>query len=479
MNPSFWTCPKCHRQVLKNLRSCRCGFRVTTQSASVRSRVTQPSAANARWTGWLVAAFVIPIIAMILLRRDESPPTTTMPVQAQQNGIQPYAEAAPVVAIDVRSASEPQNSSEPAAPEVSLADDVPDSKPQEENIIPEVLTAVVSVETRHGQGSGFFVDDRLILTNYHVVEGEQYPSVRLPNGESISARVQRVHPSYDLALLELEGHRVSHGNLQLGSMASIQVGQEVLVVGSPLGIESTVTRGIVSAVREFGGVKLLQTDAAINPGNSGGPLIDRAGQVIGITTLKHKLAESIGFAVAIDHGRELVSGGGLEPGDASRAETLSQIVNESLSAPRSMADYEARLDELVATLGPVAERWIDLWMNCSDVPYSSVTDTQGSMWGRSSGYVGNQWTGEIASEFVAQMHGTYSETSQTFGVIRRWNSACQLRYEEILSSVDTTLREYDAIYREYKAFAVDQGKLLQAIQRKLPIPEPTYTRRSR
>jgi hypothetical protein len=144
-----------------------------------------------------------------------------------------------------------------------------------------------------------------------------------------------------------------------------------------------------------------------------------------------------------------------------------------------MADYEAQLDALVSTLAPVAESWVELWMNCSDVPYGSVTDTHGSWTGSGSGYARNQWTGEVAGQFVTQMQGTYSETSQTYGVIRRWNSACQLRYDEIIGSVDTTMREYDALYREYKAFAVDQGKLLQVAQRKLPLPGPSYTSRFR
>jgi hypothetical protein len=83
----------------------------------------------------------------------------------------------------------------------------------------------------------------------------------------------------------------------------------VLAIGSPLGLQNTVTRGIVSAVRTTGGVELIQTDAAINPGNSGGPLLDRDGRVLGVTTLKvMRGAESLGFAVAIAHAVPLIEG---------------------------------------------------------------------------------------------------------------------------------------------------------------------------
>src|SRR5262249_28205020 len=98
--------------------------------------------------------------------------------------------------------------------------------------------------------------------------------------------------------------------LAMGSSARARAGREVLALGSPLGLQNTVTRGIVSAVRQVGGLTLVQTDAAINPGNSGGPLIDRRGQVVGITTLgmRSAVAQGLSFAIAIDHARLLLAG---------------------------------------------------------------------------------------------------------------------------------------------------------------------------
>src|SRR5213596_3868254 len=96
----------------------------------------------------------------------------------------------------------------------------------------------------------------------------------------------------------------------MGSAMRARAGQEVMALGSPLGLQNTVTRGIVSAVRQVGALTLVQTDAAINPGNSGGPLLARNGEVIGITTMSMRsaVAQGLSFAVAIDHAAALLAG---------------------------------------------------------------------------------------------------------------------------------------------------------------------------
>ena len=112
----------------------------------------------------------------------------------------------------------------------------------------------------------------------------------------------------DLALLRTSAG-TSSTVLPLGQSATVRTGQEVIAIGSALGLQNTVTRGIISARRQAGRIVLLQTDAAINPGNSGGPLLDRQGVVLGVTTLKMGgPAEGLGFAVAADHVTALVEG---------------------------------------------------------------------------------------------------------------------------------------------------------------------------
>ena len=139
--------------------------------------------------------------------------------------------------------------------------------------------AVVMVEAGNARGTGFFVRPDLIVTNDHVIAGATAVTVRLHDGSARSARVERtVARCRPGAPAHVGGHAPSTV-LPLGQVAGVRTGQEVIAIGSALGLQNTVTRGIVSARRQAGNVVLLQTDAAINPGNSGGPLLDRQGVV--------------------------------------------------------------------------------------------------------------------------------------------------------------------------------------------------------
>ncbi|MGN9837876.1 S1C family serine protease [Nonomuraea sp. H19] len=172
-----------------------------------------------------------------------------------------------------------------------------------------VLPSVVSVDVGRGGGSGFVVDDRgHILTNEHVVEGADEVTVILNDGRRLSARVIGEDDSEDLAVLEVS----APGNLPpatLGRSADLSVGDQVLAIGSPLGLSGTVTSGIVSAldreVRLGGAARTaVQTDASINPGNSGGPLVNARGEVVGVNTAiaagRGGGNIGIGFAIPID-----------------------------------------------------------------------------------------------------------------------------------------------------------------------------------
>ena len=179
-----------------------------------------------------------------------------------------------------------------------------------EEIVGNAASAVVSIEAGSSRGTGFFVSPELIVTNAHVVENNGFVMVKLSNGTSMPARVLRTSPVVDIAIVSPNAPQPGQSVVPMGSWSSARPGQEVIAIGSALGVlQNTVTRGIVSAVRNANGVMLIQTDAAINPGNSGGPLIDRSGRVIGITTLKASMnSESLGFAVAIDHAKALLEG---------------------------------------------------------------------------------------------------------------------------------------------------------------------------
>jgi len=159
-------------------------------------------------------------------------------------------------------------------------------------------------------GSGFVIDkDGHVLTNAHVVDGAASLSVTLDSGEKTTARLVGLDPVLDLALLRAEG-KSTLAAARLGDSSSIRVGDEVVAIGNPIGLDQTMTRGIVSGVnRMLPGVSeqpMIQTDAPINPGNSGGPLVDRCGMVVGINTFISEDAQSIGFAVPVNAAREVL-----------------------------------------------------------------------------------------------------------------------------------------------------------------------------
>ena len=222
----------------------------------------------------------------------------------------------------------------PAADPVPTADtetshpDTPDHAPLEE-VIARALPAIVSVRAGQNRGTGFFVRPDAVLTNAHVVEGHPFVELETADHRRVPARVTRVSAATDLALIQPQTFVPGQATLALGASSAPRTGQEVVAIGSALGVLSdTATRGIVSAVRPLGSVTLNQTDAAINPGNSGGPLIDRDGIVIGINsmTVASRVGQGLGFAVAVDHARDLLNGR-TTAADTTPIQALSQTMS--------------------------------------------------------------------------------------------------------------------------------------------------------
>ena len=139
-----------------------------------------------------------------------------------------------------------------------------------------------SSKPRSGRGSAFFVQHDTLITNVHVVQQDGYVTLRKMDGSSVNARVHTRAPAFDIAVLKVAQASASQAVLPMGTAQSLKPGQEVVVIGSALGtLQNSVSRGIVSGVRNSGGVTLVQSDAAANPGNSGGPMLDRNGRVVG------------------------------------------------------------------------------------------------------------------------------------------------------------------------------------------------------
>jgi len=200
----------------------------------------------------------------------------------------------------------------------------PDSLPA---VYAQVSPAVVSItaisinpydadhRVERVMGSGVIIDPAgLVLSNSHVVFGRQVITVTFDDGTALPAKLVGADPIFDIALLRIPSPtRGSLPTVKLGNSAELLVGEEVYAIGNPLGLDQTLTRGVVSAINQtLPGAAwslmepLIQTDAAINPGNSGGPLIDPCGMVVGITTAVLPEAQNIGFAVPVNLIREVI-----------------------------------------------------------------------------------------------------------------------------------------------------------------------------
>jgi len=174
-----------------------------------------------------------------------------------------------------------------------------------------------------GSGSGFVSDaEGRIVTNNHVVEQADVVKVAFSDGSVSDAQILGRDPYSDLAVIEVDALPVGLTPLELGDSSALQVGERVIAIGNPFGLEGTMTTGIVSAVGRtlasqasgagtFSIPEIIQTDAAINPGNSGGPLLNSEGQVVGVNTAIRSLtgtSSGVGFAVPIDIVKRIVPG---------------------------------------------------------------------------------------------------------------------------------------------------------------------------
>jgi serine protease Do len=173
----------------------------------------------------------------------------------------------------------------------------------------DLFSRVVPME---GKGSGFIVSpDGMILTNSHVVDGADSVTVTLADGRRFDAEIVGKDPTFDLAVIRIKASNLPV--LKMGDSERTEVGEWVVAIGNPFGLEHTVTVGVISAKNRSIRLERLnfdgffQTDAAINPGNSGGPLINLENQVIGINTAIVPYAQGIGFAIPINVAKQVMN----------------------------------------------------------------------------------------------------------------------------------------------------------------------------
>ncbi len=334
-----WTCPTCQRLVPLNLGVCRCGYlRKGIEAPAVMGVAAPPPPAPApspdpesasthaqsgTRPGILVLGALVAGIGLTYL-------ALRTPAASERVTTQTEIAATDAASAETTPGQVPASAAQRWPADSALWKDAPASGPAEgnapkpmpsqpgtdrtesvEDVVSGAMPAVVLIETADAKGTGFFVANDTVITNAHVVDGVTYVTIRSASGEQTSAVVTMRSTELDLAALRVAKTMSGQTVLPLGSSADIRVGQEIVAIGSPMGLQNTVTRGIVSSLRRANGLTLVQTDAAINPGNSGGPLLDRHGRVIAVATMKLAgQAESLGFGVAAEHVRALLDGGG-------------------------------------------------------------------------------------------------------------------------------------------------------------------------
>ena len=224
-------------------------------------------------------------------------PTSQIVKISKSDTPEPAAATAPAPAIETRASGYQTANTPPPIKDVR-------------ELVAQLGESVVQVSTPEGLGSGFFInEDGFLITNFHVIEGETQISVEVyhqKNGQLErksykDVKIIAINKFADIALLKIEDKDApKFSRVLLGDSESLAVGESVFAIGSPLGLERTVTEGIVSTkTRELSGDLYLQTTAQINPGNSGGPLFNLRGEVVGITNMKITSGEGLGFAIPI------------------------------------------------------------------------------------------------------------------------------------------------------------------------------------
>jgi S1-C subfamily serine protease len=393
-------CPSCGRRVPQTVLVCRCGLELPRESPASGPAVEGPAGGSWRWP--IIAALAASggvLVGAYLMRAGGSTPSpagsptsaptvAVLPVPAAALPPEPPSlEVVPAQAPDLKvgPTSVAAQTDDVRAVGPSFSSGVSPS-PALEDVLARVMPAVVLVEASNARGSAFFVAPDTLLTNVHVVGGSSSVTVRRMGGETASARVAATASQFDIAVLKVSTPNTSQPTLLLGSVNDARIGQEVVAIGSALGmLQNTVTRGIVSGVRQTGDATLVQTDAAINPGNSGGPLLDRTGRVIGITTMGFKGSQGLNFAVAIDHARALLEGRySSTPPPGSAAAVIPSMRSLSPALPseteqartEGMKMYEETLAQLAKRADALDNAFRSFQQSCYEGRVNAASDRQ-------------------------------------------------------------------------------------------------------
>lgn len=385
LEPGFRrVCQTCGRRVPRSVAVCRCGATlapVTEEDAPADATEARSDfgAGFRAAVALLAAAALLGFVGYRVFRGEPEHPPAPQPTVIRPPA-QPSLEPAADAVAGIPAGRGRPGAALPAAPGDSSA---PAGVSSLEDVVSRVMPAVVLIETPTGRGSGFYVKPDTLLTNVHVVENNASVTIRRIDGTTAVARVDAKAAQFDIAVLKTTDALPSQATIALGTVTVLRVGQEVFAIGSALGtLQNTVTRGIISAVRQSGGATLVQTDAASNPGSSGGPLLDRGGTAIGITTMGYRGMQGLNFAVAIDHARAVLEGRVTLPSAGTGTQTDMRDLSPATPAVQSDVDrvraegertYERRLGDLEREANDVDVEWRRFRQRCYsgslDVPY--------------------------------------------------------------------------------------------------------------
>ncbi|MGD0669242.1 MAG: trypsin-like peptidase domain-containing protein [Bryobacteraceae bacterium] len=322
-------------------------------------------------------------------------------------------------------------------------------------VSPSVVVIQGKTDSGDVLGSGFIVSkDGKTVTNLHVIREMRTASVQLASGEVFDAvSVLAIDERRDLAVVQIGGFNLPA--LELGNSDALMVGEPVVIVGSPRGLEGTVTAGILSSVRDSGaGFKVLQTDAAVNPGNSGGPLVNNKGQAIGVVSFKLLSAEGLNFAIPANYVRGLLN-------NLHEPMTLEQM-RGSLSA-KSTPDAQSGGPSLKETLDWLKEKipmGITHWVSLSALAWG-LTDShslQSAVWSFDSCTVEFGFVANVVADLITGGKSEEISVTDRYAVplgrlagadVGRWQNA-----EEFVSgdewsyglSLSTTSKEIRAVH---------------------------------
>jgi S1-C subfamily serine protease len=293
--------------------------------------------------------------------RHKPPPP---PKRAAASTPAPAPAAKPAVVIPTPVAAPAPGDAPVPAPDTPVTRESSGDLPQPssaplEDVVERAMPGVVKIETGKNRGSGFFAGPNLVVTNAHVTAGALTVTVTTQAGLTLPGRVMEFSEPFDIAVIQVGRAASADIPLPLGRSTSLRLGQGIVALGwAESNKQSTVTRGIITGLRRLGERQMVQTDAAPNPGDSGGPVLDRAGEVVGVTTFRFDNGSG-GLAVPIDDVTAFLA----KVADAAGAPTVTAAPPPAPAAPAaapmaSQADTqrEAGLKQYALALSAAAQR---------------------------------------------------------------------------------------------------------------------------